>query len=93
MECVYNRGASIRFLTSKELGIFDSVSGKDAARTVKGVIEVSEIMKPGDVIESVRSSDDRVAYIITQGTDVIKSSRVAEEALKLMKVQVQEKHI
>lgn len=90
LEYAYNKGASIRFLTGEKLGVFESVNGKDAARTVEGVIEVAEIMKPGDIIESVRSSDDRVAYIVTQGNNVTESSRIAEEVLKLMKVQVKD---
>lgn len=84
----YEKGASIRFLTSEKQGIFDCITGEDEARDIDGVIEVSEIMKPGDLIESIRSSDDRVAYVVAQGVDVPMSSRIAEEALKMMSVKV-----
>lgn len=86
----YEKGASIRFLTSEKLGILDHVDGEEAARAVNGVIEISDIMCPGDLIESIRSSDDRVAYVITQAKDVSESSLIASNALQMMKVIVRE---
>lgn len=84
----YEMGASIRFLTSETLGVFDHVDGKDDAREIDGVIEVSDIMSQGDLIESVRSSDDRVAYVIAQGKNVPTSSAIAEKARNMMTVIV-----
>lgn len=82
----YEKGASIRFLTSKTLGVLDHVDGEDDARAIDGVIEVSDIMSKGDLIESVRSSDDRVAYVIAQGENVSASSAIAEKARDMMTV-------
>lgn len=84
----YEKSASIRFLTSDKPGVFDCLVGEDEARNVSGVIEVSEIMKHGDLIESVRSSDDRVAYVVSQAENVFSSSRIAEMALSVMKAVV-----
>lgn len=84
----YEKGASIRFLTSDTLGVLDCVAGEDAVREMDGVIEVSDIMQSGDQIESVRSSDDRVAYVIAQAADVPEASRIAETALCRMQVQL-----
>ncbi len=86
----YEKGASIRFLTSEKLGILDHVSGEDEARALDGVIEVSDIMHPGELIESIRSSDDRVAYVVAQGGDVLESSEIAEKARDMMKAVVRE---
>lgn len=86
----YEKGASVRFLTSKISGILDHVYGKEEASAVDGVIEISDIMCPGDLIESIRSSDDRVAYIVTQGENASFSSQIADEALGMMDVKVQE---
>lgn len=88
---LYEKGASVRFLTSKKYGVLDHVDGMEAARAVDGVIEVSQIMKPGDVIESVRSSDDRVAYVVTQAETAKESGKAAKEALEMMGVQVQKR--
>lgn len=84
----YEKGASIRFLTSKALGVLDHVDGEDDARAIDGVIEVSDIMSKGDLIASIRSSDDRVAYVIAQGEHVLTSSAIAEKALHMMRVIV-----
>lgn len=87
----YEKGASIRFLTYEGVGILDYVDGKEAARAVDGVIEVSDIMRPGDRIESICSSDDRVAYVVTQAEDVMKSSELAEKARNMMKVVIRKR--
>ncbi len=84
----YEKGASIRFLTGETLGIFDHVDGEDDARAVDGVIEVSDIMHTGDLIESIRSSDDRVAYVVAQAENVQASSAIAEKARNMMTVVV-----
>ena len=84
----YEKGASIRFLTSDRLGVLAGVEGEDDARAVEGIVEVSDIMKPGDCIESIRSSDDRVAYVVSQGKTVTESSASAEEALHKLKVRI-----
>lgn len=89
----YEKGASIRFLTSERLGILDHVDGEEKARIGEGVIEVSDIMQSGDLIESIRSSDDRVAYVIAQAENVNKSSEIAENARKLMRVVVIERSV
>lgn len=86
----YEKGASIRFMTSEKLGVFDRVDGEEAARAVDHIIEVSDIMHPGDLIESIRSSDDRVAYVIAQAENATESSFIAEKALQMMKVIVRE---
>ena len=85
----YEKGASIRFLTSDESGSFKYVEGEDSARHMDGIIEISDIMQTGDLIESVRSSDDRVAYVIAQGKDVAISSNIAEAACSKMKVMIE----
>lgn len=86
----YEKGASIRFLTGEMKGVFEHVTGKNEARAIAGVIEVSDIMHPGDLIESIRSSDDRVAYVIAQGENSMISSEISEKAKKLMKVVIRE---
>ena len=84
----YEKGASVRFLTSEETGVFAYVSGEDAVRSMEGVVEISEIMRTGDLIESVRSSDDRIAYVVTQSDNVKMSLQIAEQAVKKMEVHV-----
>lgn len=84
----WNHGASIRFLTSDKLGIFDHVEGEDSARLMDGVVEISNIMRFGDVIKSVRSSDDRVAYVICDGKDVSESAKRVDQVKAKMKVIV-----
>ena len=85
---VENNGAAIRFLTSKETGNLVRVDGFETARKIPGVMEVSMIMEPGDALEGVRSSDDRVAYVVAQGKDAEDAIAIAEKALAQLLVVV-----
>ena len=82
----FEKGAAIRFLTSDKLGVFHHVEGEERIREMNGVIEVSDIMVPGDLIESIKSSDDRVAYVITQADLLEDAEKLADDAIALMKV-------
>lgn len=76
-----NNGAAIRFLTSRQTGILERVDGFEAARAIPGVMEVSMIMGPGDALEGIHSSDDRVAYVVAQGKDADDAIAIADKAL------------
>ncbi len=83
----YKKGAAIRFLTSNKPGKLISVEGIEHVMKLQGVVEVSMIMQPGDDITGdVSSSDDRIAYVITQDDTPEDAIRDAEEALKQLKV-------
>lgn len=86
----YEKGAAIRFLKSKALGKFEYIQGEEEARKMRGVIEVSEIMRPGEIIETIRSSDDRVAYVIAQANTVKEAVLIAERAEESMHVHVKQ---
>lgn len=84
----YEKGATIRFLTGKIQGIFDSVKNVEKARAIPGIVEIENIMRVGELIGMVKSSDDRVAYVIAQGETVREASEIAEKAISMMKVYV-----
>lgn len=79
----YKKGAAIRFLVSNKPGTLVRVDGIDKAEKMKGVVEVSMIMQPGEMISGdIGSSDDRIAYIITQDITPEAAIKDAEDALK-----------
>lgn len=80
-EATEENGAAIRFLTSCDTGILERVDGFEAAKAIPGVMEVSMIMESGDALEGIHSSDDRVAYVVTQGKDAEDAIAIAEKAL------------
>lgn len=87
LEVKYKKGAAIRFLVSEERGRLQYVEGLREAEQSKGVVEVSMIMNSGDIISGdIGSSDDRIAYVITQDDDPLLAIADAEEALNKMSV-------
>lgn len=85
-EQTQNKGSAIRFLTSSVAGVLERVDGIEKAREIPGVIEISMIMQPGDVLEGIHSSDDRVAYIVTQGENPQEAVAIAQKAMQELKI-------
>ena len=85
-EPTQQKGSAIRFLGSRDSGILERVDGIEDALAVPGVTEISMIMEPGDRMEGIHSSDDRVAYIVTQGENAEDAIRIAEEAMKKLAI-------
>ena len=81
-----NNGSSIRFITGNEVGKFDHIFYNENVKLMEGFVEISEIMKSGDQIQSINSSDDRIGYVISCGKDVNESSLNAEKIMKEIKI-------
>lgn len=88
-EPTQQKGSAIRFLGSRENGVLERVDGFADAQNVPGVVEVSMIMEPGDKMEGIHSSDDRVAYIVTQGETAEEAIEIAEAAMSKLTVVMQ----
>ena len=83
----FQKGAAIRFLTANKPGVLVRVEGIQKAEKANGIVEVSMIMKQGDVITGdIGSSDDRIAYVIAQDEDPIKAIADAETAINMLTV-------
>jgi biotin carboxylase len=60
------QGAAIRYFTPKP-GIVRRVYGTSAWRSAPGIAALELPLKPGDVVNPVRVSEDRVGYVIATG--------------------------
>ncbi len=86
-EPVRQKGAAIRFLTCPDAeGVLERVDGLETARGMNGVTEVSMIMQRGDALGGIRSSDDRVAYVVAQGADAEEAIANADAAVRVLRV-------
>ncbi|KPJ61502.1 MAG: hypothetical protein AMJ46_01465 [Latescibacteria bacterium DG_63] len=81
------KGSAIRYAVVPP-GKVKAVEGIEAARSVKGVMEVLVGVSVGDIVPSLRSSADRVAHVVTQGSDAAEAATAAEEAISKMKIEV-----
>jgi biotin carboxylase len=61
-------GAAIRYLTPRP-GVVEEVGGLDAARYLPGIVDVQVSVRVGHRVGPLRSSFDRVGYVIAVGAD------------------------
>ena len=85
--CKYNRGSAIRYL-STENGVIKNIKGLDAAKKTDGVVQVSIVHNVGDRVDGIKSSGDRVGFVIAQGRNAAEAIKSAESALSTIKVEV-----
>lgn len=87
ISCKYNRGSAIRYL-STENGVIKNIKGLDAAKKTDGVVQVSIVHNVGDRVDGIKSSGDRVGFVIAQGRNAAEAIKNAESALSTIKVEV-----
>ena len=64
-----SRGAAIRFLSVERSGIVGEIYGVQEALKEPGVTEAVLYVKPGDEVNPLRSSNDRIGHVIAVGRD------------------------
>ena len=82
-----SKGSAIRFIQGKE-GRLLGVEGIENARQVSGVKEIEIYIKPGDFINELKNSSDRIGHIIAVGKDADEAARAADSALSKLHVMV-----
>ena len=83
----FNKGSAIRYFHA-ELGYINSIYGIDIARTDKTVKELVFNKKIGDQVNEIRSSSDRLGFVITQDKDAYSAVRTCERILKTINIEV-----
>lgn len=72
-----------------DIGKIVEISGIDEAREVSGIKDIKIVHKAGDYSNVIKSSNDRVCYVISQEDSVEKAIESCEKALEKIKVKVQ----
>ncbi|HEX8081791.1 MAG TPA: ATP-grasp domain-containing protein [Jatrophihabitans sp.] len=80
------RGSAIRFLSAPP-GRVHAIHGVDQARTLRGVHSVAVQVAAGDTVEAVRSSWERLGYVIATGADGAAAERVSADAQQLVTIE------
>ena len=62
----FSKGSAIRYLTC-DTGRIESITGIDEARLLEGIRQVSIVHDVGDVASEIKSSSDRVGFVVAQG--------------------------
>lgn len=79
------KASAIKYF-SFEKGRIRRISGIEDARTIPGVKQVYVVRKIGDTVDGIKSSSDRVGYVIAQATTPNEALSICDEALNRITV-------
>lgn len=83
-----HQGAAIRYLPQQPIGMIKAIIGVAQARSIEGVIDVALTQDVGNTVRPIRSSTDRLGFVIAQAYDAASAIRICEEALSRIFVEV-----
>ncbi len=83
----WNKGSAIRYLKTGT-GVVKSISGVEEVEEMDGVQQVSIVHGVGEQVGEIKSSVDRVGFVIAQAEDVEKAISITEDGIRLIRVEV-----
>lgn len=88
-EAKLEKASAIRYIKSNE-GIINSIFGVNNARKMEGIQQVSIVHDVGYQMKSIKSSADRLGFVIAQGDTIKDAINFCENALKIIKVGIED---
>lgn len=82
----WNKGSAIRYLSSSK-GTIKDICGIDLAERVPNVVQVSIVHGVGEQVDEIKSSVDRIGFVIAQAEDVSDAIACSEKGRALIKVK------
>lgn len=82
-----NKSAAIRYFKVVSGEIID-IKGTDMAQQMKGIKEIRFTKKIGDYIETFKSSQDRVGFVISQAENSYEAIKLCNEAMNTINIDV-----
>lgn len=89
LEPKWSKGSAIRYLKT-ETGKIKEIIGVEKAEKLPGVVQVSIVHGIGEQIGEIKSSVDRVGFVVVQAEDAPKAVKIAEDGLSQISVFVEE---
>ena len=83
----HTKGAAIRYFQT-EKGLFNGVDGVDKAVNNSCIKELTVVKQIGEDVHDIKSSADRVGFVIAQATDVQQAIAECEKAINLLKFNI-----
>lgn len=72
-----------------DIGKITKITGADEAKKIQGVKDVKVVHGLGEESRQIKSSNDRVAYVISQDENTSKAIDSCEKALEIIKIEVE----
>lgn len=85
----FTKGSCIRYFMKPVIGKIKRIYGIDKALALDGVQEVTLLKNTGDIAVELRSSIDRIAYVIAQKDTPEEAIKCCDEALNKIEVTVE----
>lgn len=84
-----NKASAIRYMET-DFGKIAAVLNMDRANAINGIVRVEMVKEIGDSTTEIRNSLDRIGYAIAQGDSVSDAIALCEEALRTVRVVIEE---
>lgn len=83
----FQKGSAIRYF-SVPSGRIVSIDGLDVAQAIEGVKQVTLLKSVGDNVNQIRSSNDRIGFVIAQSDNTQKAINICKEAIDKIKIKI-----
>ncbi len=83
-----NHGSAIRFIGGRK-GIVRDININPDVYSLQGLDEIKVYVHPGDEVNDLHSSNDRIGHVIAYGNDADEAVRIAEKALEYVNIEIQ----
>lgn len=87
IEFKYNKGSAIRYISVNK-GIIKNISNIDTIKQEDGIEVVHIDKKIGDEVSNIRSSNDRIGYVIATATTPEEAIKKCENAIENIKIEL-----
>ena len=85
----FSKGSAIRYLTCNT-GKIRSISGLDDARSLNGVKQVNMVYGMGDIVSEIKSSSDRVGFVVAQGDTPEEATDICNRAKEIINITMED---
>lgn len=82
-----NKGSAIRYF-NPPAGILKGIDGLEEARKISGVQEITILKEVGSEIPEIKSSVDRIGFVISQADTAEKAIEICSQAIETVKFSV-----
>ena len=83
----FEKASAIRYITAP-LGIIESIQGIDKALNLESIKQITLVKDKGEESGEIKSSNDRIGFVIAQGENVKEAIKSCENALKTIIIKV-----
>ena len=81
-------GSAIRYFTAP-FGTIKAIEGVETARKIPGVKQITFTKQPGDLSVPIHCSNDRIGFVIAQGTTAEDTVAACENAMRMIKIMTE----